>query len=181
MPGLLTLEELAAYLRITEKTVYRLLEKKGIPATRVGRQWRFDQQAIDNWLRQNSNGTAARILVIDDDEGIRSLFKDVLEEAGHDITTADGAVGALQFLAKQEYDLVFLDLMLPGVDGAELFGRIRALKPALPVTIITGYPESDLMMKALEYGPLGAMKKPFKAGDILSAVANYVHFNRVFR
>jgi len=181
VPGLLTLEEMAAYLRVTEKTVYRLLEKKEIPATRVGRQWRFDQQAIDNWLRQNSNGTAARILVVDDDEGIRSLFRDVLEDAGHYITTADKAGPALDYLGKEDYDMVFLDLMLPGVDGAELFGQIRALKPGLPVTIITGYPESDLMMKALEYGPLGAMKKPFKAADILSAVNNYVQFNRVFR
>ncbi len=178
---LLTLEELATYLRVTEKTIYRLLDKKSIPATRVGRQWRFDQELIDGWLRQNSNESYARILVIDDDQDIRSLFKDVLEGTGHVVTTAGQAQQALLLLQKEAFDLAFVDLMLPGINGAELFREIKALKPDLPVTIITGYPESDLMMKALEYGPLGAMKKPFSSTDILAAVNNYVRFNKLSR
>jgi len=64
---------------------------------------------------------------------------------------------------------------VPGIDGAELFGKIRAIKPELPITVITGYPESELMMKALNYGPLGIMKKPFKNTDVLTAVTNYLH------
>jgi excisionase family DNA binding protein len=178
---LLTLEELANYLRVTEKTVYRLLDRKSIPATRVGRQWRFDQDLIDGWLKQNSNGTYARILVIDDDENIRSLFKDVLEGTGHLVTTASQSGQALAYLRSGEFDLAFLDLMLPDLNGAELFKQIKELAPDLPVTIITGYPDSDLMMKALEHGPLGAMKKPFDSGDILAAVNNYVRFNKLSR
>ena len=60
------------------------------------------------------------------------------------------------------------------MDGAELLGQIRAAKPDVPVTVVTGYPESDLMMKALNYGPLGVMKKPFKSSDILTTVKNYL-------
>jgi excisionase family DNA binding protein len=176
---LLTVPEVANYLRVTEKTVYRLLEKKSIPASRVGRQWRFEKWEIDLWLRQTSKEIRARILVVDDDEQICSLFKDILEEAGHKVNSAGSVERALQSVQDGDYDLVFLDLMLPGGDGAELFGQIKGLKPGLPVTIITGYPESELMMKALQHGPLGAMMKPFSGSDILNAVNNYVHFNRL--
>jgi len=64
----------------------------------------------------------------------------------------------------------------PGMDGAELFAQIRIVKPDLPVTVITGYPESELMMRALIQGPLGVMGKPFRASDILTVVNNYVRF-----
>jgi excisionase family DNA binding protein len=176
---LLTLEELANYLRVTEKTVYRLLDKRSIPAAKVGRQWRFDKVAIDAWLRQNSTADISRILVIDDDETICSLFKDTLEFDGHNVTTLAQPVKALELIQNGDYDLVFLDLMLPEIDGAELFKQIRAIKPDLPITIITGHPGSDLMMKALDYGPLGAMRKPFDASEILTAVNNYVRFSRL--
>jgi len=70
--------------------------------------------------------------------------------------------------------LLFLDLKMPEMDGAELLKQIRTIKPEMPVTVVTGYPESDLMMKALNYGPLGVMKKPFKSSDVLTSVRNYL-------
>ncbi len=176
MEELLTLEELAGYLRVTEKTIYRLLDKRSIPAIKVGRQWRFDKTAIDTWLRQNSTESVMHLLIIDDNEMICSLFKDTLEGIGHSVTTVNNSLQALELITKENYDLVFLDLVLPGVDGADLFRQIRAIKPNLPVTIITGYPEGDLMMKALNYGPLGAMKKPFTSSDIITAVHNFIRF-----
>jgi excisionase family DNA binding protein len=170
----MTLEEVAQYLRVTEKTIYRLLDKRGIPATRVGHQWRFDRAIIETWLRQSSTETVAHILVIDDDETICSLFKDTLEDAGYKVTAVTDSYEALELLKKWDYDLVFLDLKMPGMDGAELLGQIRATNPEIPVTVVTGYPESDLMMKALDYGPLGVVKKPFKSSDILTTVKNYL-------
>ena len=64
MAELLTVPEVANYLRVTEKTVYRLLEKKSIPASRVGRQWRFEKWEIDLWLRQTSKEVRARIDIL---------------------------------------------------------------------------------------------------------------------
>jgi len=60
-----------------------------------------------------------------------------------------------------DYVLVFLDLLLPGMNGAELFGKIRAIKPDLPVIVITGYTESELMMKALKLWSVGCDEKTF--------------------
>jgi excisionase family DNA binding protein len=175
---LMTLEEVADYLRVTKKTIYRLLERHIIPARKVGRLWRFDKDSIDVWLSQSSPEAAANILVIDDDETICSLFRDTLEEAGHTVTTASESSKGLELVKEQDYDLVLLDLKMPEMDGAELFRQIRVTKPELPVTIITGYPDSDLMMRALAYGPFGVMNKPFGDSDILSAVNNYLRFGR---
>jgi len=176
MIGLMTLEEVANYLRVTTKTIYRLLDKHAIPATKVGRQWRFDKASIDSWLRQRPLVKAAKILVIDDDETVCSLFKDTLEGSGHTVTTANESSAGLELLKNQNYDLVFLDLKMPVMDGVELFRQIRLAKPELPVTVITGYPDSDLMMNALTHGPLGVMSKPFRGSDILAAVDNYLRF-----
>jgi excisionase family DNA binding protein len=172
----MTLEEVANYLRVTKKTIYRLLERRGIPATKVGRQWRFDKASIDIWLHQNSAETTAKILVVDDDEAICSLFKDTLEVEGHTVTTVSESSKGLELARGGDYDLVFLDLKMPGMDGTELFKQIRVAKPNLPVTIITGYPDSDLMTRALTYGPFGVMNKPFRGADITTAVSSYLRF-----
>lgn len=176
MNSLMTLEEVASYLRVTKKTVYRLLEKRGIPATKVGHQWRFDKAAIDTWLRQSPVTPEAHILVIDDDDSICTLFEDTLEETGHTVITARDPAQGLKLVEEHSFDLVFLDLKMPGMDGAGLLKQIRITRPELPVTIITGYPDSESMMKALAHGPLGVMSKPFRQSDILSAVNNYLRF-----
>ena len=176
MTELMTLEEVANYLLVNKKTIHRLLERRAVPATKVGRQWRFDKTSIDVWLHKNSVGREAKILVIDDDDTICSLFKDTLEEAGHTVTTVNESSKGLELVKSQDYDLVFLDLKMPGMNGAELFRQIRVAKPNLPVTIITGYPDSDLMITALAYGPFGVMNKPFRGADIMTAVNNYLHF-----
>ncbi len=176
MTELMILEEVVDYLRVTKKTIYRLLERGDIPATKVGRQWRFSKASIDIWLHQNSPKTAANILVIDDDETLCSLFKDTLEETGHTITTVSESSKGLELVKDKNFDLVFLDLKMPGMDGAELFRQIRVAKPELPVTIITGYADSDLMTTALSYGPFGVMNKPFRESDIITAVNSYLRF-----
>ncbi len=181
MTELMTLEEVADYLRVTKKTIHRLLGRRVIPAMKVGRQWRFDKASIEVWLRQSLVNRAANILVIDDDETICSLFKDTLEETGHTVTTVSESSKGLELVKDRDYDLVFLDLKMPKMDGAELFRQIRAAKPELPVTIITGYPDSDLMTRALTYGPFGVMNKPFRGSDILTAVNIYIHFGMATR
>jgi excisionase family DNA binding protein len=178
MAKLMTVGELADYLRVTEKTIYRLLERGRIPATKVGRQWRFDTTAIDKWLRRNSAKAQANILVVDDEEVVRLLFKETLEELGHKVITAENATSALEVVKQQDLDLVFLDLKMPGMDGAELFHHIKAAKPRLPVAIITGYPDSDMMARALAQGPFGVMNKPFGESDIITAVNNFLRITR---
>jgi len=179
MAELMTLEEVADYLRVTEKTVYRLLKRNGIPATKVGRQWRFDRGLIDEWLQVASTGTRASVLVIDDEEVIRLLFKEILEGLGHRVVAAGTGSQGLELVKQEDFALVFLDLKMPGIDGVEIFREIKAIKPELPVIIITGYPESDMMASALAQGPFGVMNKPFGEADIVAAVSTFLRFTGV--
>jgi len=178
MTELMTLQEVADYLRVTEKTVYRLLKRGRIPAVKVGRQWRFDKKSIDEWLHQNSVGTEVAILVVDDEEIIRLLFKETLEELGHRVIAVESGFEGLELVKQRDFDLVFLDLKMPGMVGDDFFGRIRAIKPGLPVTIITGYPDSGMMARALDQGPFGVMNKPFSQSDIIAAVNTFLHITQ---
>lgn len=174
MAELMTLQELADYLRVTPKTIYRLLRQRDIPAVKVVHQWRFERSAIDEWLQQRSQAARANVLVIDDEEMIRELIKVTLEESGYNVLTADTSSRGLEIARQRDIDLVFLDLKMPGMDGAEVFRQLKAFKPRVPVIIITGYPDSDIMARALEQGPFGVMNKPFTEADIVTAANNYL-------
>ena len=178
MTEFITVEELARYLRVTRKTIYRQLKEGKIPATKIGRQWRFDRASIDRWLGQNSVRVKANILVVDDEETIRALFTETLEEQGHTATTAKDGFEGLELVKQQDFALVFLNLTMPRMNGNQLFQRIRTLKPDLPVIIITGYPGSDMMVRALAHRPCGVMSKPFSESDIIGAVGNFLHIAR---
>jgi excisionase family DNA binding protein len=179
MAVLMTVEEVADYLRVTKKTVYRLLDEGKIPAAKVGHQWRFDSASVEAWLRNNSRGHKVTVLIVDDEAAIRFLFKDTLEDLGHRVLTARDASEGIELVKQHDIDLIFLDLKMPGGnDGAELFKQIREVNPHVPVTIITGYPESDIMMRALAQGPFGIMKKPFGDSDITSAINSFLGIER---
>ncbi len=105
----MTLEELANYLRVAKKTIYRLLERGRIPARKVGHQWRFNRASIDTWLRESSKKGAVNILVVDDDEDVCSLFKDALEESGFAVTTVNSSLEGLKLVKDQDFSLVFLE------------------------------------------------------------------------
>ena len=178
MAELMTVDEVAQYLRVTKKTIYRLLKQGKIPATKVSQQWRFKRASIDEWLQQKSVGEKASILIIDDETVVRILFKETLEEAGHRVITAGTGSEGLELVKQHDFDLVFLDLKMPGMDGAELFHQIRTITPTLAVTIITGYPDSNMMALALAEGPFGIMNKPFGEADILAAVTSFLRITQ---
>jgi excisionase family DNA binding protein len=184
MPGVMTIRELAEYLRINIRTVYRLVEKGEIPAAKIGRQWRFDKEIIDAWLRRLSEPyrpqEKTNILVVDDEEMIVELFRETLKTTGFSLLSTTSSVNALHMIEEAHIGLVFLDLRMPGIDGVELFRRIKASKPNLPVVIMTGYPNSDMMAQALAQGPFAIMNKPFSDKDIMEAVNSFLRTdNRV--
>lgn len=171
MDELLTPQELAKYLKLNPTTVIRKAHKGEIPAIRIGRRFRFNREQIDRWLLQKTMGRPAQILVIDDEPIIAQLFRDSLpEKNGYQLTTALSSREALDVVAKQRFDLIFLDLVMPEIAGSELFRRIRRIDKQVPVAIITGYPDSELLKTATKHGPFTIMIKPFTGDDIRQAV-----------
>ena len=81
----------------------------------------------------------AKILVVDDEENQRLLYKQELEDAGYTVDVADSAQGALQYLEKELPDLVVLDIRMPGMDGLEALGQILDRNKDMPVILNTAY------------------------------------------
>lgn len=171
-PGeILTIRDVATYLKLPVSTVYRLAERRELPGHKVGRQWRFHKSILDDWFRQHAATVRVTILVVDDEEITRQFLAAALQAPQRQILTAASGEEALEITKKTDVDLVLLDLIMPGgINGVETFRQLHALRPALPVVIVTGYPDSDLMARALEIGPFTMINKPMDLGQLQKVV-----------
>lgn len=170
MNSLLTVKEVARYLKLNSMTVYRLAREGRIPASKVGGNWRFDKATLDNWLAESAR-SEGHILVIDDDPGIRTTIEEIISRRGYEIICVDSGEKALAEMERSQFDLVFLDLVLPGINGLKVLEEIRK-KDARPVTvIITGHGDSPLAMEAMGLGPQVLIRKPFSVKDIDEVLA----------
>jgi DNA-binding NtrC family response regulator len=116
-----------------------------------------------------------KILVVDDEAPIREMLQRGLTQVGgFSVEIAQNGQEAIEKIEKDIFDLVLTDLKMPGMDWAETFRQIRRINDSVPVVIITGYPTSELMEKALKQAPFGVMKKPFDARDIRRSAANFL-------
>ncbi len=111
-----------------------------------------------------------RILVIEDDEAIRRGIADALKASGYSVREAgDGDLG-LELAITSDCDLVLLDLILPGRDGMEILGEIRATRPTLPVIILTARGEESDRVTGLRAGADDYVIKPFSVSELLARV-----------
>lgn len=112
----------------------------------------------------------ANILIVDDDPAVQITIRLLLERAGHHATVAgDGRTGLALFETNQ-FDLLFLDIFMPGMDGLETMRHIQALQPAIPIIVISGRSEPDFLKMATKLGAVASLQKPFRAEALLAAV-----------
>lgn len=158
----MTIEEVAAYLKLPVDSLYKYARHSKIPAFKVGRYWRFDRDQIDAWVRTQRKGIPLemQILLIDDDESIRELLGAWLRETGCVFDPVATGEAGLDLLKIQQYDLIFLDLMMPTKNGVDTLKDIYRLHPSADVVIITGYFEGQVLDEALAVSNLTVMKKP---------------------
>ncbi len=86
----------------------------------------------------------AHLLIVDDDEGMRETLSDILEGTSYCVEQASDGEAALERIATQHYDLVLMDIRMPVLNGVETLERIRALRPCLPVILMSGYTEGAM-------------------------------------
>ena len=115
----------------------------------------------------------ARVLVIDDDEEIRTLVKHMLVGEGHQVEEAvDGAEG-LRLFGKDPPDLVLTDINMPGLDGHEVITAIRVLHAEIPIIAVSGggaIEQDELLLKAFALGAVEVIMKPFEFRQLVGAV-----------
>jgi len=101
-----------------------------------------------------------KVLVVDDDPVVSKSFDRVLARKGYVVVSAENGAEALSKFAKEDYDAVFTDIKMPGMDGLEVAERLRARRPWTPVVIITGYGTADNEKRAEAAGVRGFLRKP---------------------
>ncbi|MDE2133585.1 MAG: response regulator [Alphaproteobacteria bacterium] len=111
-----------------------------------------------------------KVLVVDDDPVISKSFDRVLTGKGYIVVSAENGQEALNKVAKEEYDAVFTDIRMPGVDGIEVAEQLRAKHPWTPVVIITGYGSPDNQARAEAAGVSGFLRKPLSPEMIKKSV-----------
>jgi len=115
---------------------------------------------------------STHILVIDDDPNLLLLLTKMLSRIGAETTTAETGSGGLNLLAKESYDLLILDLMLPDIDGYEILKRLRnnTRYDNLPVLILSARADPDAISKGLGLGADGYLTKPYLPNTLTSRV-----------
>ncbi len=124
-----------------------------------------------------------KILVVDDDEVTRDEFGELLQNLDVDVQTTPSGEDALEVLDDEggDFNVVFTDLKMPGMDGIELMAKIKAEFPVMPVVIITGYATVDTAVTAMKRGAFDYVQKPFKGDQIKELLATLEmkeHFDR---
>ncbi len=119
----------------------------------------------------------ARIQVIDDDQAIRTTIKLLLEREGHDVVLAEDGRRGLQQFKEGRFDLLIVDIFMPGMDSLETIRSIHQIQPEIPIIVISGYAfraglESvpDFLHMAVKFGAVGSLQKPFRPSQLLSIV-----------
>ncbi|HEY0787189.1 MAG TPA: sigma-54 dependent transcriptional regulator, partial [Thermoanaerobaculia bacterium] len=122
-----------------------------------------------------------KILIIDDEEVLREVLETVLRREGFDVLTAASGEEGLSFLDREEIDLIILDMMLPGMSGAEALRVIKETDPDIPVVIITAYSSIDGAIDAMKRGAFHYIPKPFKNEEVVLTVTKALEQRRLSR
>ena len=120
----------------------------------------------------------AKILIVDDDNAVQATIRLLLERAGHAVVTASNGRKGLELVTKEDFDLLLLDIFMPGMDGFETMRQLLQQRPSLPIIVISGRPISsdpadgpDFLAMARKLGAIKSLQKPFKPADLLASVA----------
>jgi two-component system nitrogen regulation response regulator NtrX len=114
----------------------------------------------------------ARIMVVDDEEGIRRILRQVLEYEGHEVRVASGGGEAIDLYAETRPDLVFMDVKMARMDGLEALDRIREHDPAALVVMISGHGNIETAVEATRRGAYDFLEKPLDTDRLLLTIRN---------
>lgn len=115
-----------------------------------------------------------KILIVDDQYGIRVLLNEVFNKEGYKTFQAANGIQALDIVKNQRPDLVLLDMKIPGMDGIEILKRMKIIDEGIRVIIMTAYGELDMIQESKELGALTHFAKPFDIDEIRDAVKTYL-------
>lgn len=121
----------------------------------------------------------ASILIVDDDRAVQLIIKLLLEREGHRITCANDGPTALRIFREGDFELLIVDIFMPGMDGLETMKLVHQYRPGVPIIVISGHgfssrsaPSPDFLAMSTRLGAVFSLQKPFKSAMLLSQVAH---------
>lgn len=117
-------------------------------------------------MRMNEN---IHMLIVEDDSDISNLLKNIFQKQGYEVRCAFSGTEALMCIEHYEYQIILLDLMLPGMSGEQLIQSIRAVK-IMPILVISAKNEQEVMVEVLSFGADDFISKPFDVKEVIARV-----------
>ena len=109
----------------------------------------------------------ARVLIADDEDSLRWVLEKGLRQAGYEVTSVKDGPGAIQAFEAEPFDLVFLDVRMPGVDGLTALARLREVRPDATVVVMTAHGTMDTAIQAMQRGAYDYLAKPFDLDEVV--------------
>ena len=173
MSDILTAQELSEYLKITTTTIYKLAQKGQIPSFKIGSDWRFKKNLVDQWVEERTVRPMRKVLVVDDEVEICQMFSRALDKKRFNVDSAYSGLEAVTAAQKTPYDIIFLDLKMPGMNGVDTFRELLKLNIQAIIVIVTGYPDSELLLEAMKLGPFSVILKPLDLKEVQRSLESF--------
>jgi EAL domain-containing protein (putative c-di-GMP-specific phosphodiesterase class I)/ActR/RegA family two-component response regulator len=122
---------------------------------------------------------SGRILVVDDEPALLRSYVRWLEAGGHAVESALDGNSAATLVAESDFDVIVSDIAMPGMDGTQLLRKVRERDLDVPVILVTGSPTVETAIKAVEYGALRYLVKPFEGAVLLDAASRAVRLHKI--
>ena len=113
---------------------------------------------------------AASILIVDDEKNLRTTLADILGGEGYEVATADSGEKAVKMFEKRAYDLVLMDVRMPGMDGMEAFRIIRRKRRDAQVVLMSAYSMDHLRRQCLDEGAIAFVRKPLDVENLVKLI-----------
>lgn len=114
-----------------------------------------------------------KVLVVDDEKVIRDFLSRLLTLEEVDVTTAESGTQAIKIVKNEKFDIIFLDVRMPGMDGVEAFKELRKITGDTKYVMMTGYPIDELLRKVEDENIEAFIKKPFEIDEIMTVLKEY--------
>ncbi len=172
----LTLGQAAKYLGVAQSTIRKWSDQKKLPAFYTpGGHRRYRRSDLEAFLERSGPGGSTRsgplVLIVDDDAGLRGFVRASLELEGYTVREAASADEGLAALEDEPPDLILLDVMMPRVDGWEMFRRVQERHGvgSIPVLMFSGKVDEGAAADATERGAQGFIGKPFDPQQLIES------------
>lgn len=114
--------------------------------------------------------TNKKIMVVDDEQNIREIISEFLQEVGYTVSVAVDGLDALDKISYEQYDLYIIDVYMPRMGGLDLIAKLKELQPLAVIIVTTGYSSIDIAIKAIRTGAYHYLTKPIQADELLKVV-----------